>query len=169
VAKLYATRKTLLVMTSTNYTNRCGKQKISPRLLAPPYAVSRESAQLPPSPDAFPCQHPPTHHPNPGPKRSRPTFCQQHETDLGRAVACLADWPSAIRPRSIRTSILSSESSTHPPEPVSELTMVRKRKERVACSAQYHEEQERRRESQRTTVNLWRKGTRICVEGERRR
>jgi hypothetical protein len=115
-----------------------GKQKISPRLLAPPYAVSRESAQLPP----------PTHHPDPGPKRSRPTFCQQHETDLGRAVACLADWPSVIRPRSIRTSILSSKSSTHPPEPVSELTMVRKRKERVACSAQYHEEQERRRESE---------------------
>jgi hypothetical protein len=110
--------------------------------------------------DAFPCQHPPTHHPDPGPKRSRPTFCQQHETYLGRAVACLADWPSAKRPRSIRTSILSSESSTHPPEPVSELTMVRKRKERVACSAQYHEEQERRRESQRTTVNLWRKRTR---------
>ena len=152
---------------ATNYT-KGGKQTISPRLLAPPYAVPRESAQLPPSPDAFPCQHPPTH-PDPGPKRSRPTFCQQHETDLGRAVACLADWPSAIRPRSIRTSILSSKSSTHPPEPVSELAMVRKRKERVACSAQYHEEQERRRESQRTTVNLWRKGTRICVEGERRR
>src|SRR3954454_1759996 len=50
--------------------------------------------------------------PDPPSKRSRSTFCQQHETDLGRAVACLAGWPSATRPRSIRTSILSSESST---------------------------------------------------------
>src|SRR5277367_4758720 len=67
-------------------------------------------------------------HPDPGPKRSRPTFRQQHETDLGRAVACLAGWPSVTRPRSIHTSILPSESSTYQPEPVSQSTMARKRK-----------------------------------------
>ena len=111
----------------------------------------------------------PTHRPNPSPKLSLPTFCQQHETGLGRTVALLAGWPSATRPRSIRTSILSSESSTHTPEPASQSTMVRKRKERVVRSAQYYEEQERRRTSQRTAVILWRMGTRISVDGERRR
>jgi len=47
--------------------------------------------------------------------------------------------------------------------------MVRRREERVTRSARYYDEQERRRESQRAAVNLWRKGTRIYVEGERRR
>jgi len=75
-------------------------------------------------------------------------------SQIGEMTLSFHATPSAIRPRSIRTSILSSESSTHLLELVSELTMVRKRKERVVCSAQHHEEQERRRESQRTTVNL---------------
>ena len=75
-------------------------------------------------------------------------------SQIGEMTLSFHATPSAIRPRSVRTSILSSESSTHLLELVSELTMVRKRKERVVCSAQHHEEQERRRESQRTTVNL---------------
>jgi hypothetical protein len=135
---------------------------------SPPYAVSREAvpwSQLPRSP----------------PLPSRPTvlslvpnFHDPHSANSMKPVldewpACLACWPSATRPRSIRTSILSSESSTHPPEPATQSTMVRKRKERVVRSAEYYEEQERRRTSQRTAVNLWRKGTRISVEGERRR
>ena len=41
--------------------------------------------------------------------------------------------------------------------------MVRRRKERITRSTEYDEEQERRRESQRTEVSLWKKGTRICV------
>jgi hypothetical protein len=59
-----------------------------------PPMVTASSLPSPPLHSAFPCQHPPTRHPDRGPKRSRPTFCQQHETNLGRAVACLAGWPS---------------------------------------------------------------------------
>jgi len=132
---------------------------------SPPYAVSREAApwsQLPRSP----------------PLPSRPTVLTLvpnfHDPHSANSMKPVLDeqwlyWPAGHLLQDRGQSAPLSESSTHTPEPASQSTMVRKRKERVVRSAQYYEEQERRRTSQRTAVNLWRKGTRISVEGERRR
>ena len=91
-----------------------------------------------------------------------------YEANPGRAVACLARL-SSTKQRATRTSPLSFESSTYLPQPASYSIMVRQRKEPVVRPAQHYEEQERRRKSQRTAPNLWGKGTRAAVEGERLR
>src|SRR5947209_3246308 len=72
--------------------------------------------QLPPFPSPFL----PTHHPDPSPKLSRPTFCQQHETDLGRR----AGLPGRLA-ICYKTALIShlDPLSTHLPEPASQSTM----------------------------------------------
>jgi hypothetical protein len=52
------------------------------------------------------------------------------------------------------SSTLASRTSTYSSEPTSQSIKVRRRKERITRSAEYYDEQERRRESQRTEMNL---------------